>query len=77
MRIVKNVTLDADGNRYVEIFGTSSESKPAQGICMGSCYIFLTPFPSQLIPKEFYMKLLSTNHPEKRGRCLTLTRNNK
>lgn len=39
MRIVKNVTLDADGKRYIEGFGTSSESKPTQGICMGSCFI--------------------------------------
>ena len=28
MRIVKDVTVDSDGKRYVEIFGTSAESKP-------------------------------------------------
>ncbi len=39
MRIVKDVTVDSDGKRYVEIFGTSSESKPTQQICMGSCFV--------------------------------------
>ena len=39
MRIVKDVTIDANGKRYVEIFGTSGESKPTQGFCMGSCFI--------------------------------------
>jgi ABC-type proline/glycine betaine transport system ATPase subunit len=39
MRIVNDVTFDANGKRYVTIFGTSSESKPTQGFCMGSCFI--------------------------------------
>lgn len=39
MRIVEDILKDTTGKRFVTIFGTSSESKPTQQICMGSCYI--------------------------------------
>ena len=39
MRIVEDILKDTTGKRFVTIFGTSSESKPTQQICMGSCFI--------------------------------------
>ena len=32
-------TVYADGKKQVEIFGTSSESKPTSGLAMGSVFI--------------------------------------
>ena len=32
-------TVYADGKKQVEIFGTSSESKPTSGLAMGSVFV--------------------------------------
>ena len=39
MRIVEDILKDTTGKRFVTIFGTSSESKPTDFPCMGSCFI--------------------------------------
>lgn len=39
MRIVEDILKDTTGKRCVTIFGTSSESKPTDFPCMGSCFI--------------------------------------
>ena len=39
MRIVEDILKDTNGKRFVTIFGTSSESKPTDFPCMGSCFI--------------------------------------
>ena len=39
MRIVEDILKDTTGKRFVTIFGTSSEGKPTDFPCMGSCFI--------------------------------------
>lgn len=39
MRIVEDILKDTNGKRFVTIFCTSSESKPTDFPCMGSCFV--------------------------------------